>query len=172
MHDHPPSKTQRKHEMHELQALGERLVALNDAQLARVALPDALREAVATAKRMRSREALRRQLQFIGRLMREVDAMPIREQLEAWSGRSRAATAEHHRIEQWRERLLADDAALTEFARAHPRADHQALHTCIRAARAEQLAGKPPRQFRALFRLIREVMVVTDTESADDEAPI
>jgi ribosome-associated protein len=156
MHDDAPSKTQRKQEMHALQALGARLIALNAAQLAALDLPDLLREAVAEARRTRSREAQRRQLQYVGRLMREVDPAPIRAQLEVWDGRSRAATAAHHRAERWRERLLEDDAALTEFARAHPQADLQRLRACVREARKERLAGRDPRHFRDLFRLIRD----------------
>jgi ribosome-associated protein len=155
MHDDAPSKTQRKLAMHALQALGERLVALNAAQLASIALPEALREAIAAAQRMRSREALRRQRQYIGRLMREIDPAPLRAQLEVWDGRSRAATAAHHRAERWRERLLDDDAALTEFAREHPRADVQHVRACVREARKERLAGREPRRLRELFRLIR-----------------
>jgi len=156
MHEDAPSKTQRKQEMHALQALGQRLVALNAAQLASVELPERLREAIAEAQRIRSREAHRRQLQYIGRLMREVDPAPIRAQLEVWDGRSRAATAAHHRAERWRERLLGDDAAFTEFAREHPRIDLQQLRACVREARKERLAGRDLRHFRELFRLIRE----------------
>ncbi len=158
--------------MHALQALGEQLVALNGERLAQVDLPEALREAVAAARQIRSREALRRQLQFIGRLMRAVDPEPIRAQLEAWSGRSRAATAAQHRIERWRERLLADDAALTAFARESPLADLQGLRACVRAVRAEQLAGKPPRHFRALFRLIRDALSAADRGPSDEPRSI
>lgn len=162
MQQEQPSKTQRKQEMHALQALGERLVGLSEDQLARIDLPESLREAIAEAKRIRSREGLRRQLQFVGRLMREVDPAPIRAQLELWRGRSRAAAELHQRAEEWRERLLADEAALGEFVRAFPRADPQALRSCVRAARAEQTSGKPQRNFRALFRLIRDAVAVAD----------
>ncbi len=155
MHDDAPSKTQRKREMHALQALGQRLVALNADQLGSIELPEPLREAIADARRIHSREAHRRQLQYIGRLMREIDPAPIRAQLEVWDGRSRAATAAHRRAERWRERLLADDAAFTEFARDHPRADLQRLRACVREARKERLAGRDLRHFRDLFRLIR-----------------
>lgn len=156
MHDDSPSKTQRKRAMTELQALGVRLVALNPDQLATVELPEELRAAVGEAKRIRSREARRRQLQYIGRLMRDVDPEPIRARLQAWDGQSLAATAAHHRAERWRERLLEEDDALTEFAREHPRADLQRLRACLREARKERLAGHEPRNFRALFRLIRD----------------
>src|SRR5262249_34868047 len=147
-------------------------VALSGEQLAQVDLPESLREAVAAARRIRSREGLRRQLQFIGRLMRAGDPEPIRAQLEAWSGRSRAATAAHHRIERWREQLLADDAAFTAFARERPHADLQGLRTCVRAARDERLAGKPPRHFRALFRLIRDALSGGDRGPSDEPPSI
>jgi len=167
-----PSKTQRKREMHELQALGERLIALNPDQLARVPIPEALREAVFDAKRIRSREGLRRQLQFIGRLMREVDAASIRASIEAWTGRAHALTAMHHRAERWRAELLADETALTAFAREYPRADLQALRTAVRATQKEQLAGRPPQHFRELFRLIRAAMSVPNSEPSEDPPPI
>jgi ribosome-associated protein len=88
--------------------------------------------------------------------MREIDAAPLRERLEAMTGHSARAAAQHRRLEAWRERLLADDAALTAFATEHPDADLQALRTLIRNARKEQKEAKPPRAYRELFRLIKE----------------
>ena len=100
MSEDAASKTKRKQEMLALQALGVRLVTLNADQLALIELPEPLAAAVAEAKRVRSREGHRRQLQYIGRLMREVDPAPIRAKLEIWDGQSREATAAHHRAEQ------------------------------------------------------------------------
>ncbi len=142
--------------MLELQALGAALVALSAAQLAAMALPEPLAQAVREAQRIASHEAKRRQLQLIGRLMREVDAASIRTQLAAVRGESAAARARHRRLEQWRDRLLADDAALAGFAREHPAADLQAIRTALRNARHEQTAGRPPRAYRQLFRLLRD----------------
>jgi len=150
------SKTRRKREMHELQALGATLVELADAQLASIDLPDSLAEAVREAKRIRSHEGRRRQVQYIGKLMRGIDAELIRARLAAIEGGSREATARHRLLERWRVRLIEDDTALTEFAAAHPGADLQALRTQIRNARREQKEHRPPRAFRELFRLIRE----------------
>jgi ribosome-associated protein len=150
------SKTRRKREMHELQTLGATLVELADAQLGALALPDSLAEAVREAKRIRSREGRRRQIQYIGRLMRDIDPQLIRAQLATIEGSSREAVARHRLLERWRERLLVDDGALTEFAAAHPGADLQALRTQIRNARREQKENRPPRAYRELFRLIRE----------------
>jgi ribosome-associated protein len=149
------SKTRRKREMHGLQALGAALVELPEAQLAEIALEATLLEAVLEAKRIKSHEAKRRQLQYIGRLMREVDAEPIRARLAALEGSSAQAGAAHRRLEAWRERLLSDDGALTRFAAEHPRADLQEIRALIRNARKEQKAGKPPRAYRELFRALK-----------------
>jgi ribosome-associated protein len=150
------SKTKRKREMHELQALGAALVELSAAHLERMTLPEELAQAVREARRIGSHEAKRRQVQYIGRLMREIDPEPIRAQLAALEGGSAQARASHLRLEHWRARLMADDGALTEFARAHAAADLQQLRTLIRNARNELAAGRPPRAQRALFRAIRE----------------
>ena len=155
MQDDLVSKTRRKREMHELQALGAALVDLSEAQLAETPLDDTLRAAVLEAKRMRSHEARRRQLQYIGRLMREVDAAPIRARLDELSGASAQASVRHRRLEALRERLMSDDAALTDFAAEHPAADVQALRALIRNARKEQKEGRPPRAYRELFRFLK-----------------
>jgi ribosome-associated protein len=143
--------------MHELQALGAALVELTEAQLQGLELDEDLRRAVQEARRITSHEARRRQMQYIGRLMRDVDPAPIRARLEAIEGGSAEATARHKRLEQLRERLLGDDAALTDFLAAHPGADAQALRTLIRNARREQKEGRPPRAFRELFRAIKSL---------------
>lgn len=153
-----PSKTQRKREMTDLQALGEKLVALNEQRIASVPMPEFLRDAVLEARRLKGHEALRRQMQYIGKLMREADPGPIREKIEEWEGQSAQLVAREHAIERWRERLLEDDAALTEFATIYRGMDVQKLRACMRNARAERAAEKPPRHFRALFRMVREVI--------------
>ncbi len=157
-----PSKTQRKKAMHELQSLGERLVGLNAEQLARVELPDPLREAVQEAARIKGHEARRRQMQYIGRLMRDVDPGPIRETLQAWEGRSRAHAAREHDIGRWRDRLLEEEQALSEFARLHPRADLQHLRALVRQAIAERESGRPPKSYRELFRALRDAIPETE----------
>ncbi len=152
----PPSKTRRKKEMHALQALGTALVGLSPQQLERMDLPEALHEAVLEAQRIRGHEARRRQLQYIGRLMRNIDAEPIAAQLAHVQGESAAAKAEFHAVERWRARLLEDDTALGEWLATHPGCDAQMLRQLIRNARREAAEGKPPRASRALFRLLRE----------------
>jgi len=151
-----PSKTRRKQEMHELQELGAALVGLSSAHLEAMSLPEELARAVREARRIQSHGARRRQVQFIGRLMRDLDPEPIRAQLAAVEGGSAAARARHQRLEHWRARLMADDGALTEFAREYARADLQQLRALLRNARREQAEGRPPRAFRDLFRAIRE----------------
>jgi ribosome-associated protein len=157
MQDEIVSKTRRKQEMHELQSLGAALVDLSAAHLERIALPEALERAVLEARRIGSHEARRRQVQYIGRLMRELDAAPIRAQLAALQGGSAQERARQQRLEHWRVRLLEDDDALTAFAGEHPGCDVQRLRTLIRNARRDQAQGKPPRAFRELFRALREV---------------
>jgi ribosome-associated protein len=151
-----PSKSQRKRDMHTLQALGAELVKLRRDQLQKIELPDALREAVEFAHRVTSHEGRRRHLQYVGKLMRQVDADVIRDALARVTGESRTAVAQMHLAERWRERLLADDGALTEFVAAHPGADVQWLRAAIRAARREIAAQQAPRHARELYRWLHE----------------
>jgi len=153
------SKTRRKREMLELQSLGAALVGLPESQLGAMQLETRLLQAVRDAKRVKSHEARRRQLQYIGRLMREVDPEPIRARLAAVEGTSAQGAAAHRRLEAWRERLLLDDEALTSFAAEHPGADIQEIRALIRNARKEQKDGKPPRAYRELFRALKAVEV-------------
>jgi ribosome-associated protein len=164
------SKTRRKQAMHALQDLGAALVKLNNQKLAQLNLPEELAGAVTEAKRLKKHEAIRRQMQYIGRLMRGVDAEPIAAQLAAWNGDSVEETARMHQLERWRERLLAHDDALTEFAAEHAGIDTQALRTLIRNARKEAELGKPPRNSRALFRALREITQSSTISSSADEA--
>jgi ribosome-associated protein len=156
--DARPSKSQRKRAMDALQQLGVQLLALNAEQLARLALPEALRDALADAKRIASHEGRRRQLQYIGRLMRKIDPAPLREALADATGSSRAAVALMHRCERLRDRLLADDMALAEFIAAHPQVDAQRLRATVRAARRERASGRPPRHARELYRWLHETL--------------
>jgi len=163
-----PSKTQRKRVMHELQELGERLIGLNPEQLAAVALPENLHEAVEQAQRITKHEARRRQLQYIGRLMRAVDPEPIREKLKIWDGVSAGETARVHRVERWRETLLANDGAIGALVHAHPGIDTQRLRTLVRNAREERTAGRPPRAYRELFRALRDIIADSQPVPEDD----
>lgn len=151
-----PSKSQRKRESTALQDIGADLVKLPAERVRNLDLPESLRAAVLEAQRIRSHGALRRQMQFIGKLMRSIEAEPIIEQLAALRGDSERAKARFHALEHWRERLLADDVAVTEWQDAYPGSDVQQLRQLIRNARKEAAEQKPPRAYRALFRLLSE----------------
>ncbi len=140
-----------------LQELGAELVALGRDQLARIELPEDLRDAVRDAQRFTQHEARRRQLQYIGRLMRDLDPAPIRAALDEIKGVSAAATARLHNLERMRAHLMEDENALGDIARAHPRADLQQLRQLRRNALKEQEQAKPPRAYRELFRVLREL---------------
>ena len=156
------SKTQRKREMQALQNLGEELVALSPDKLAGLDLPARLLDAVLEAKRISKFGALRRQMQYLGRLMRDADADVIRSQLDAWKGTSVAETARLHAIERWRTRLIGDELALGELLDQFPRADAQRLRSLIRNVKREAAAGKPPKSFRELFQELREIIRTDD----------
>ncbi len=153
-----PSKSQKKRDVEALQDLGTLLVKLPDAQFKRIELPEALRTAVADCRKITQNGALRRQKQYIGKLMRSVDPAPIQAQLDAFNGASAAETAKLHQAEKWREKLLADNEALTLFLNAYPDTDATHLRQIIRNARDEAARNKPPKAFREIFRLIREAM--------------
>ncbi len=148
------SKTKRKQISTALQKLGVELVALNRSQLDQLRLPDQLLDAVLLAKRLGRDEAGRRQMQYIGRIMRGIDATPIQQQLDAWKGVNYQEIGRLHEVERWRERLLAEDASLAEFLSSYPGCDAQQLRTLIRNTRKEQAAARPPANYRALFRLL------------------
>jgi ribosome-associated protein len=158
MADEPPSKTQLKKQMHALQDLGAELVAMNEDQLTAMALPDNLHDAVLEAKSITKFEARRRQLQYIGKLMRSVDPAPIRMRIDVWKATSREHTAQLHLIERWRERLLADEGALGELLSAYPHANAQRLRTLVQNTQGERDANRPPRSYRTLFQVLKETL--------------
>jgi ribosome-associated protein len=156
-----PSKTQLKKQSHELQALGEALAALPDDRLAALEAPEALIEAVREYKRTRSHEGKRRQMQYIGKLMRQTDPEPLREAVAALQVPRAKDTLLLHQAEHWRETLLNDDAALERWMVEHPGTDSQQLRSLIRAARKEGLL--PPEQrhgrgYRELFQFIKKAL--------------
>ena len=152
------SKTRRKRQMTELQDLGADLVKLSPEQLARIEMPESLREAVLECKRFNKHEAVRRQMQYIGRLMRDLDAAPIAEQLSAMHAPSRKQTALFHLAEQWRTDMLADDQVVDRFVSEFPAADAKALRSLIERAKAERAAEQPPKHFRKLFHALNAII--------------
>lgn len=181
-----PSKTQLKKAMHELQSLGKDLLELPDARLQSIPMPDSLRLALQELKRTRSHEGRRRQLQYVGKLMRRADAEPLREAVAAQQLGSARDTLALHEAERWRDRLLASDEALTEWLALHPQSDAQSLRALIRNARREapetappEGAGRAPRKgrsYRELFRTLSEQLRGTaspgnpEGDDIDDDA--
>lgn len=158
-----PSKSQLKREMDALQALGARLIELGKERLAKIDMPDELRDAVRDAQRFTKHEARRRQLQYIGRLMRNLDPAPIQAAIDEVDGISAAANARMHALERLRERLLEDEGVLNEIAQRNATADFQQLRQLRRNALRERAEHRPPRAFRELYRVLREL-----EEQADD----
>ncbi|HET7549405.1 MAG TPA: ribosome biogenesis factor YjgA [Usitatibacter sp.] len=152
------SKTRRKKQMHALQDVGSQLVALSADELARIRMPESLREAVEDARRFTRHEARRRQMQYIGRLMRDIDAAPIAEQLAAMKAPSRRQTALFHVAERWRQELLDDGTALERFMKEFPEADPDRLRTMVEEAREEKRAARAPRRFRELFHALSAIV--------------
>ena len=160
-----PSKTQLKKDSHELQALGEALVALPDNRVVDLPISERLRDAVTEYKRTKTHEGKRRQMQYIGKLMRKDDVEPIREAVAAMQlGRAKDSLALHE-TERWRVELLASDDALTRWTAEHPASDLQQLRSLIRAARKDASAAPEQRSGRAY----RELFQFIKAQAVDDE---
>ncbi|HHK5983057.1 ribosome biogenesis factor YjgA [Neisseria sp. P0004.S004] len=162
------SKTQMKKQMNDLQALGMELTKLSSDTLKKIGLDEELFEAIATYKKITSNSALKRQAQFIGRLMRDTDPAPIEAYLAKLRGDNAAHNAFLQRVEQARTRLLADDGAITQFMADFPQADAGKLRTLIRNTKKEQEQNKPPKNFRALFQEIKAVMEAGQSDASGE----
>ena len=156
------SRSENRRQALEVLALGEQLVGLTPAQLAKLPIPEDLMPHIEYTKRITSHGARKRQLAFLAKQMRresDETLQAIRDVLDASSEVSRREVAQMHRVEQWRERLLSQgDAALAELIAQFPDADHQQLRTLVRNALAEKARNKPPRAFRELFQVLRELL--------------
>jgi len=152
-----PSKTKQKQAMQELQDLGAELVELSVGQLKRIQLPENIFEAVRECQKITAHGAHRRQLQYLGKLMRSADEEPIRAGLALIRGESSAETARLHRLERYRTRLLEDETFLAEIAAIWPSVDLQQLRQLRRNALKEQENNKPPKNFRAIFQILQEL---------------
>lgn len=160
----PPSKTQLKAEADEKQALGEALLTLRADLMARLDLPEKLIDAIAQAKKITNFEGKRRQMQFIGKLMRPLDTEPIRAAIDEQKNGSAQLTLALHLAEQWRDKLIASDDALGDWLAEHPDTDAQQLRALVRQARKDAKPEKPgeaPRHcksYREIFQLVREAL--------------
>ena len=156
------SRSENRRQALEVLALGEQLVGLTPAQLAKLPIPEDLMPHIEYTKRITSHGARKRQLAFLAKQMRresDETLQAIRDVLDASSEVSRREVAQMHRVEQWRERLLSQgDAALAELIAQFPDADRQQLRTLVRNALAEKARNKPPRAFRELFQVLRELL--------------
>jgi ribosome-associated protein len=171
-----PSKSQRKRDADELQALGVRLTELAPAELDTLPLPENLRDAIDLAKRITAHGGLYRQRQYIGKLMRNADVTAIRAALEARDLQQRLAAREFHRVESWRDRLVAEgEPAIEALLATEPRLNAKRLRSLVSAARAQRDAGAAPAAARALFKLLRDALApcaaAAASRDADEAAP-
>jgi len=167
-----PSKSQLKREMTALQKMGEELVAQSRDRVKRVPLPEDVRDAILECQQITNHEGRRRQLQFVGKKMRTLDAeevAAVQRTLDSWRGASKADTNAMHMLERRRDKLLANDAALTELLAEHPAADAQQLRTLIRNARKEQAENKPPKAYREIFQLLKQLQAASEPDESEAE---
>jgi len=154
-----PSKSQLKRDMTALQDIGEQLLKLSRKQLTAIPVPEELIAAIELAKSLHQREALRRQRQYIGRLMRDIDVIPITSYLNERHSQHKKPVDAFHHIEHWRDRLLTEGAtALTEFINTYPSTDTQQLNQLIRNALREQQQGKPLGSTKLLFKFLQTLI--------------
>jgi ribosome-associated protein len=166
-----PSKSQLKREMTALQKLGEALVDAPRDRVKKVPMPEDVLEAILECQQISSHEGRRRQLQFVGKKMRtlsEEETAIIQKTVDGWRGTSKSEAAALHAIERQRERLLADDNALTDLCAQHPILNVQQLRTLIRNARKEQADNKPPKAYREIFQILKSLRAPTDDQVSDE----
>ncbi len=156
--DEKPSKSELKRQMTQLQKLGEQLLNLQPVELEKMQLPETLLEALALARRIKSREGKRRQLQYIGKLMRSIDAEPIRLHLQQREQGQQLAQRRFHQLEQMRDRLVNNGTGEIEQVMARfPTADRTRLGHLVRAAGRERENHQAPKSARRLFRYLRDL---------------
>jgi ribosome-associated protein len=167
-----PSKSQLKREMTALQKMGAELVAQSRDRVKRVPLPEDVREAILACQQITNHEGRRRQLQYVGKKMRTLDEEEIaavQRTLDSWRGASKADTNAMHALERRRDKLLASDAVLTELLAEHPEVDAQHLRTLIRNARREQAENKPPKAYREIFQILKQLQGETTPPAPDGD---
>ncbi|MGV3743408.1 MAG: ribosome biogenesis factor YjgA [Burkholderiaceae bacterium] len=166
-----PSKSQLKREMTALQKLGEELLSESKERIKKLPIPEDVRDAILECQAIKSHEGRRRQLQYVGKKMRsleEEEVAAVQKMLDSWRGASKADTAALHALERKRDRLLKDDDALTELLSEYPQADVQQLRTLIRNARKEQAESKPPKAYREIFQILKELQSASSSPSENE----
>jgi ribosome-associated protein len=166
-----PSKSQLKREMTALQKLGQVLVDAPRDRVRKVPMPEDVLEAILECQQISSHEGRRRQLQYVGKKMRtlsDAEVAAIQQVVDSWRGASKAEAAALHRVERQRDRLLADDEALTELRSEHPELDIQHLRTLIRNARKELAETKPPKAYREIFQILKSLRVPSSATDFDE----
>lgn len=166
-----PSKSQLKREMTALQKLGQELVEQARERVKRVPMPEDVREAILICQQIKDHEGRRRQMQYVGKKMRTLDEAEIaliQKTIDSWKGASKSETAAMHALERRRDKLLTDDNALTELMAEHPQLDVQQLRTMIRNARKEQAENKPPKAYREIFQILKDLQKSKAAANADE----
>lgn len=174
-----PSKSELKRQVNALQELGEALVNEPRDRVKRVPMPEDVRDAILECQTITNHEGRRRQMQFVGKKMRTLDeeeVAAIQRAIDSWKGASKADTAAMHALERRRDKLLADDNALTTLLAENPELDVQHLRTLIRNARKEQAENKPPKAYREIFQILKQIEAdkkkaasAADTDSEEDD---
>lgn len=153
----PKSKSELKREMTALQKMGEELVNLPAAKLEKIPMDELLEDAVMLARRLKNREGKRRQLQYIGKIMRNIDSEAIQQKLDSFHYQSQTFRQTQHKLEQWRDRLLSEgDTAISDLLNTYPELNRQHLRQLIRQANKEASQSKPPAASRKIFKYLRE----------------
>jgi ribosome-associated protein len=168
-----PSKSQLKRDMTALQKLGAELIAEPRERVKRVPMPEDVRDAILQCQQITDHEGRRRQLQYVGKKMRTLEdeeVALIRKTIDSWKQPSRAETAALHAIERRRDKLLADDGALTDLRAQYPDLDVQQMRTMIRNARREQAENKPPKAYREIFQALKQLQTGSAKAAADEAA--
>jgi ribosome-associated protein len=168
-----PSKSEAKRESDALQKLGALLVEAPRDRVKRVPMPEDVLEAILMCQTITNHEGRRRQMQFVGKKMRTLDeeeVVIIQRTIDSWKGASKSETAALHALERRREKLLADDGALTVLLAEHPHLDVQHLRTLIRNARKEQAESKPPKAYREIFQILKDLNKPAAKSEDDEEA--
>jgi ribosome-associated protein len=164
--DRPPSKTTLKAQVHDLRELGLELSGLPRDRLGAAPMPDELREALERFRRISARGAKRRELQYIAKILRGIDPEPLREVVNTFALGRAADAGNLHRVERWRDELIADDQAVTRWMNEFSGSDVQHLRSLVRAARRDTATIEPderqPASYRELFRFIREQLSASD----------